>query len=73
MFRVIVCSAALLLLIYATRSFLTAGFEHFGFATGAIIGSGFCLLIVILAFFYDHVERRREQRLPPAARRDRQP
>lgn len=57
MTRIIVCSIALLLLIYFTRHLLNSAFDYLGFAGGAAFGIAFCAVIVALAFAFDARKR----------------
>ena len=72
MLRYIVCTAALMGVIYVTQWLLTAGYQ-FGFVAGTAIGVAFCAIIVALAFAYDAAELRRAQRLQRSEKSARQP
>jgi hypothetical protein len=64
--RNIVCSLVLAGFVYGLNRALNGAFRDFGFAWGAAIGMGFCVLVVIAAFAWDrHEARRSPEVLPP--------
>jgi hypothetical protein len=66
--RNIICSLALAAFLFGLNRVLNGAFTDFGFAGGAAIGIGFCVLVVIGAFSWDRFERNRSRRLPPPTR-----
>jgi hypothetical protein len=65
--RNIFCSLILAGFAYGLNRALNGAFTDFGFAWGAAIGIGFCVLVVIAAFAWDRHEARysRESQPPP--------
>jgi hypothetical protein len=66
--RNIVCSLILAAFVYGLNRALNGAFTDFGFAGGAAIGIGFCVLVVIAAFAWDRHEARNSPRLLPPRR-----
>lgn len=56
MFRIVICSSALIALIFAVKTGLRAVFDHFGFGAGVGIGLFFIAICGIIAFSVDYVE-----------------
>lgn len=66
--RNIVCSLVLAAFVYGLSRALNGAFTDFGFAGGATIGIGFCVLVVIAAFAWDRYEGRNSPTLLPPRR-----
>jgi hypothetical protein len=66
--RNIVCSLVLAGFVYGLNRALNGAFADFGFAGGAAIGIGFCVLVVIAAFAWDRYEGRNSPTLLPPPR-----
>jgi hypothetical protein len=63
--RNIVCSLVLAGFIFGLNRALIGAFTDLGFAGGAAIGIGFCVLVVIAAFAWDRHEGRYSPKLRP--------
>jgi hypothetical protein len=63
--RNIVCSLVLAGFVYGLNRALNGAFIDFGFAWGAVIGIGFCVLVVIAAFAWDRREARYSPKVQP--------
>jgi hypothetical protein len=60
--RNIVCSLILAAFVFGLGAALNGAFANLGFAWGAVIGIGFCVLVVTAAFAWDRHEARCSRR-----------